>query len=411
MKRILLFCMGAWLSFSVMAMDHKSKSGSKESLLQQCQGEAALPSVHCGQTPAPLFGVDGKAWFVFVQHGHVYVSQSDDSGANYLPPVAVNPVPERIYSDGENRPKIAQGSAGEIYISWTHKSEGKYAGHIRFSRSLDGGKTFSAPVTVNDDLAPISHRFDSMVVDQRGDIAVSWIDKRDQAAAMKAGNPYAGAAIYYAISKDQGRSFEPNRKLSDHSCECCRIAMGVDAYGRVIALWRHVYPTNIRDHGIAYLDDESNTTRTFPIRATNDEWQVEGCPHHGPDLSVGPDNKIHLTWFTQGIRNKGLMYGRFDLERQVMEHEYALDTRGGSSHPQVMALGGVVYTAWKRFNGKETELVVSRSSDNGDNWSTPEIMAITANGSDHPLLVAKEKKVLLSWHTLAEGYRLLPISE
>lgn len=409
MKSVLLLCVGVWLSFTASAMDHKHKPGTKASQLQQCLDATALPSVHCGQVPTPLFGQEGEAWFVFVQNSHVYVSRSDDGGATFQPPVAVNAVPERIYSDGENRPKIAQGLKGEIYISWTHKSEGKYAGHIRFSRSVDGGRTFSAPIIVNDDRAPISHRFDAMVVDQRGDIAIAWIDKRDLALAKKSGKPYAGAAIYYAVSKDQGRSFEPNKKLSDHSCECCRIAMSVDAYGRVVALWRHVYPINVRDHAIAYLDDETNSARPFPVRATNDEWQVEGCPHHGPDLSVGMHNKIHLTWFTQGERNKGLMYGRFDMEKQAIEHEHLLDAQGGSSRPQVLALAGTLYTAWKRYNGKETELVVSRSLDNGNSWSALEIMATTENGSDHPQLVAKGNAVLLSWHTLAEGYRLLPV--
>ncbi|MCW8945295.1 MAG: glycoside hydrolase [Sedimenticola sp.] len=409
MQRVLLFCLGVWLSADVLAMDHKHKPGSSGSQLKQCQGVATLPSIHCGQTPAPLLGEDGKAWFVFVQNGHIYVSQSVDEGKTFLPPVAVNTIPELIYSDGENRPKIAQGQQGEIYISWTQKAEGKYAGHIRFSRSLDGGKTFTAPIMVNDDLAPISHRFDSMVVDQRGDISIAWIDKRDLAAAKKTNKPYAGAAIYYAVSKDQGRSFEPNKKLADHSCECCRIAMDVDAYGRVIALWRHVYPTNIRDHAIAYLNDESNSASPFPVRATNDEWQVEGCPHHGPDLSVGRDNKIHLTWFTQGARNKGLMYGRFDMETQLIEREHTLDIKGGSSRPQVVTSAGTVYTAWKRFNGTETELVVSRSIDNGDSWSAPEIIAETASGSDHPMFVTQGKEVSLSWHTLAEGYRILPV--
>ena len=393
---------------AALAATHGHGKSQGGSLLAECQGADTLPSPHCGQTPTPAFDQHGRLWLAFVQHGHVYLTHSDDQGASFSPPLVVNRAPEPVSSDGENRPKLAVGPGDEIYLSWTRKIPGRYAGNVRFSRSLDGGQSFSIPVTVNDDLAPISHRFDSMILDDQGRIFIAWIDKRDLAAAKQAGTEYAGAAIYYAMSDNRGESFAFNRKLTDHSCECCRIAIDLDADNQVVTLWRHVYPVNIRDHAIARLGADTPPIQGQPVRATDDGWQVDGCPHHGPDLSVDDQHKAHLAWFTQGEKNKGLMYGRFDLKSQQLEFQHSIDSTSAASRPQVLAVDGSVYSAWKAFNGISTDLMVSVSEDGGQHWTAPLIAAQTENGSDHPLLITNGNQVFVSWHTLAQGYRLIP---
>lgn len=391
------------LSVCQAAGHHHAPQGS---LLPACQGASALPSPDCGETPSPAFDSKGRLWVAFVEHGHVYVTHSTDTGRSFLPPRVVNPVPEPIYSDGENRPKIALGTKGGLYLSWTKKIEGQYAGDIRFSRSLDGGKRFSEPVTVNDDHAPISHRFDSLSVDHQGRIFIAWVDKRDLQAAKEAGKEYSGAAIYYAMSDDQGASFAFNRKLADHSCECCRVVTDVDAKG-VVALWRHVYPGNLRDHAIARFGPHASPIKGLPPRATDDGWRVDGCPHHGPDLSLDGHDKAHMVWFSQGSKNRGITYGRFDLASERLDFEVPVDARG--ARPQVLSLGARVVVAWKSFDGEQMELRVMESADRGKNWGKPRVLARTANGSDYPFLLARGEKIFVSWQTRAEGYQLIPV--
>ena len=393
------------------AMKHKHPPAA--SLLPECIESSALPSPHCGRTPTPAFDTKGRLWVVFSQHGHIYLSASDDEGKTFQPPRVVNRIPEAIYDDGENRPKLALGPDGELYVSWTHKISGRYAGNIRFARSIDGGQTFDTPLIVNDDHAPISHRFDSMAVDKQGRIYISWIDKRDLAAAKQTDTKYAGAAIYYAISTDRGKSFAFNRKLADHSCECCRIAMAVDntANDPITILWRHVYPVNIRDHAIARLGMNTPAIEGLPQRATKDGWMVEGCPHHGPSLSIDPQHKVHMVWFTQGEKNPGLNYGRYDMDKGQFDFQQSIDTSASAAHPQILTNDTQLFRSWKRFNGVETELLVSHSEDQGASWSDPFIVTKTSNGSDHPVLIAHQSQVFVSWHTLAEGYRLFPLDK
>ncbi len=109
-------------------------------------------------------------------------------GISFTAPVQVNSVAEKIEAKGEYRPKIKlDAKRATIYLTWTQKLEGKHSGHIRFSRSTDGGQHFSAPVTVNDNLDIISHRFDSMAIGKNGEIFIAWLDARDFEEAKKAG--------------------------------------------------------------------------------------------------------------------------------------------------------------------------------------------------------------------------------
>ena len=388
-------------------------SSPAASLLPACQG-AALPAPDCGRTPAAAFDGQGRLWLVFSQNGHLYLTHSADRGASFAAPMVVNRVPETISDDGENRPKLLLGDAGQVFLSWTVKTPGKYAGAVRFARSLDGGRHFDDPVTVNDDHAPISHRFDAMARDRRGRLYILWLDKRDLAAAKRNGSDYAGAAVYYAVSDDDGASFTANRKLVDHSCECCRIAVDIDDDDRLVALWRHVYPVNLRDHAIARVRADSPTLSGEPVRATDDGWIVDGCPHHGPDLSLskadGQAGKAHITWFTRGTKHRGLMYGRFDLDQGQLELQQSIDEAPAASRPQVLATNGRVWRAWKAFDGSSTRLMAADSTDEGETWSAARVIAQTAAASDHPDLIAWHDEVFLSWHTQAEGYRLLPIT-
>jgi hypothetical protein len=51
----------------------------------------------------------------------------------------------------------------------------------------------------------------------------------------------------------------------------------------------------------------------------------------------------------------------------------------------------------------------SRSTDSGVTWSAAADLAVTAEGSDHPQLVARDDTVLVCWLTARDGYLLQAI--
>lgn len=410
----------------ISAMNMKGgHAGGQASLVPACLLSNALPSPHCGRVPTAIYSQTAKRngilYVVFSQNSHIYLTTSIDHGLSYKTPVVINRSPESIYDDGENRPKIVLGKNNEIYVSWTHKTNGRYSGDVRFARSIDAGLSFEAPQTINTDRALISHRFDAMTQDAQGHLYIVWIDKRDKAKAELLEQNYDGSSLYYAVSTDNGKSFVANTKRIDHSCECCRIAIDTDAAGKVVILWRHVFPDQIRDHAIAYLDitagvdlkgaPKRTAAMSDLMRATKDQWQINGCPHHGPDLSIGRDNVAHMVWFTQGEARKGLMYGQFDLTQGAIGLTSIIDESPGASRPQVYADGKTVFLMWKRFNGEAMVLLLRRSYDGGHTWQADETLSMTLNDSDHPDWLVSDEELFATWHTQSEGFQVIPLPQ
>jgi len=353
------------------------------------------------------FDANGRLWRARVKDGRVLVDHSDDLGATFSPAIATNGDKEAIGAEGDARPKIVTSSDGAIYVSYTQLLSKPYSGNIRFSRSLDGGKTFSAPITVNDNHDIIGHRFDALAAGADGKVYLAWLDKRDEAAAKKQNEAYAGSALYYAVSKDRGATFGANIKVVDHACECCRVAMALGGDGVPAILWRHVYDGNVRDHAFTKLEGNIR-----PVRVSHDNWTVEACPHHGPALAAGPDGRYHAVWFDNAPQNHGLFYAR----SQDGGTTFGTPMKFGNdlaqpSHPDILSLGKVVLLAWKEFDGEKSAVYTMRSLDSGTTWSTPRRAAETADASDYPTLIGHSDRAYLSWNTLKEGYRVIPLND
>ena len=350
------------------------------------------------------FDEKGRLWTVSVHGQHLHVSHSDNLGVSWSASVKVNAEAENILGDGENRPKIIARN-GIVYVSYTRGLAKPMTGDIRFARSLDGGKTFSTPITVNDNHDIISHRFEALAVSDKGDIHIAWLDKRDLHLALSGNNPYRGAALYYTVSRDGGASFDANTRLADHTCECCRVAMTVDTAGIPVVVWRHIYGKNVRDHAVLRLD---NTSRVQ--RVAHDNWEIDACPHHGPAISISPDGAYHVAWFTGAAANPGLFYARSSDAGKHFSAPLAFGNPSAQAgRPQVLALGAHVWLAWKEFDGTSTSIRIMRSDDSGNSWSVPVTVGETRATSDHPLLIANRNSVYLSWNTQQDGYRLIAV--
>ena len=388
---------------SAMQMDH-----GKSSTDNPCADPSKPPSLNCGLAPSATFDGNGRLWLAWAFAGHVYVNHSDDKGESFSPTVVVNRIPEGISARGENRPKIAIDGDGRVFISWTTPLQKKYTGHVRFSRSLDGGEHFSDPVTVNDNLEITGHRFEAMGVNKRGDIYLAWLDKRDRLRAKREGNDYRGAALYYALSDDHGASFLPNVKIQDNTCECCRVVMDMDVDQLPVVMWRNIYDKNTRDHALVKFVDKNKAGS--PVRVSYDYWKIDACPHHGPAISISDDGVYHMVWFDNAPERHGLFYARSsDRARSFSEPINFGKYEATASHPHVLSLGQKVYVVWREYDGKQSTIQLMKSSNGGKSWDDPEVLAETDGESDYPFLLANGLSIYLYWQTQKEGFRLLTI--
>lgn len=350
-----------------------------------------------------LFAADGTLLAVTKEGEHVVLVKSTDLGRHWSPPIRVNAAPEAISADGETRPKLALAADGGLLVAWTHPLSKPYSGAIRLARSEDGGASFSPPLTVHRDPQEITHRFESLLVGGDGRVYLAWIDKRDLERAKAAQAPYRGAAIYAAVSNDGGRSFQPEVKVADHSCECCRIAAARDADGAPLLLYRHVFEPNERDFALVKLGADG-TPKSF-TRATFDRWQIDACPHHGPSLAVAPDGTRHAVWFNVVDGEGRTFYGRL---RDGRVEGQRIVAGAQASHADIIVNGNRVVLAWKEFDGEKT-LIRAESSFDGGLTFTPLTLAETTGASDQPRLLSRGDEIFLFWRSENEGMRLIPI--
>lgn len=391
--RLLQFVLGLAWAAAFVALAHETGGHAGHGQSGQGSARGALGA-------AAAFDAQGNLWAVYAADRRVLVRRSADAGRSWEKPLIVNPQPEGIGTDGDSFPKIATGAAGEIYVTWTKPLAKPYTGDIRFSRSVDGGKSFSNPVTLHRDRQEITHRFDALTVTRDGRVYVAWIDKRDQVVAAKGRQAYRGAAVYYAVSDDKGATFRGDFKLADHSCECCRIALLPQGDGSVLALWRHVFEPNIRDHALAQMNIDG--TPGSLRRATFDNWRIDACPHHGPSLAADAAGRLHAVWFSQGVNGSGVFYGRLSDGGVEGQRRIGGET---AEHADLLAVGNRLVLAWKEFDGERSRLRAMVSGDAGARWREFEL-ATTTGASAQPRLLAHNNQFYVFWNTQREPLSL-----
>ncbi len=363
-------------------------------------------SVHCGKTPSAAWR-GNELWVVFEYEQRLYLSVSRDEGRNYSAPQALIKNAENIETNGENRPKLVIDGS-HFYISWTQKTEGRFTGDIRFIHSNNGAVSFSEPRTVNTDGLLTSHRFDDLILTADGSLYVAWLDKRNAHRQREQGGEYSGSAVYYSVSRDHGNTFSDNFKIADHSCECCRLALApaMNSDSDVAILWRHIFANSTRDHALTTITPTGAVNSVQ--RATVDDWQIEACPHHGPDLIRAANHQgYHLTWFSNGKRHQGIYYGYFSGEG--VKEIHALDQRAGAAHPQLVETSAGILAVWKFFNGEQMQLLAQWKNAQG-HWGEVLSLATSEGDTDHPLIIQRGQEPYISWLT-AEGYRLMAVRD
>src|SRR5690606_9102585 len=97
---------------------------------------------------------------------HIWIARSADQGATWGAPVRVTGTAGDVGAPhGESAPRRVAGGEGKVALVWGRSvpvpGRGWPASAIRFSRSLDGGATWSEALTLNDDStgSPGTHTF------------------------------------------------------------------------------------------------------------------------------------------------------------------------------------------------------------------------------------------------------------
>lgn len=365
----------------------------------QCQ----QASPHCAATLTLKADRQGNLWRLFAVDHYLYVQQRLDNG-HFAPPLRVNAHPEPILAAGEQRPQLAFGPNGQLYVAWAASMEKAWSCRTRFARAADG-QHFSKPITINHDTRPMTHCFGVMQTNPRGDVFIAWLDRRDHADAQAKGQPFDGMSLYYNYSTDNGVSFQTHDiQLATQTCECCRLAMTIGAHGLPMIALRKIYSGSIRDHALVTFTAIDRPLP--PQRISFDNWQLNGCPEQGPALLAHQGN-WQLLWFDKGrlhYRHAWMANGKRYASQPV------LVGAPGAEHPSLAATPTDLYRAWRAWGDGATRIWLQHSQDHGQSWSQPRTIAATQGASDYPELAAAKGKVWLSWLTADAGAQLLSVT-
>lgn len=99
---------------------------------------------------------------------------------------------------------------GDVYVVFTSNPPGPDESDIFFTRSDDGGKTFSTPIRVNDDLTTHDQFWPFIAVARDGTIGVVFYDRRNDPKNLD-------IDVYLAVSTDYGLSFHPNKRITEQT--------------------------------------------------------------------------------------------------------------------------------------------------------------------------------------------------
>ncbi len=172
------------------------------------------------QFSCPAVGPNGEIYVVWYTYGSmtIRIDYSLDGGATWHLDHAVQPFDDDFPANpcGTWRivtyPVVAVDVTGGprngwIYVSWVDNAEGEP--DVLFTRSEDGGTTWSTPVHVEDDATNHWQWFHWMTVHtETGDIGISWLDRREDPAGCE-------YRTYASISMDGGDTWAPNFPVSD----------------------------------------------------------------------------------------------------------------------------------------------------------------------------------------------------
>jgi len=171
------------------------------------------------QGSVPAVGPNGEIYVAWYHNNRIEVDRSTNGGISWGNDVVVSNIsglPSPLPGAGfrvNSFPTIAvdrsggQGN-GYVYVAWADAQGIGSGPDVLFSRSTDGGTTWSSPIRVSDDTNQTYQWFPWMCVDPAGNIDVVFYDRRDVPGSIQ-------FHTYRARSTNHGVSFGSNERVTD----------------------------------------------------------------------------------------------------------------------------------------------------------------------------------------------------
>ena len=247
----------------------------------------------------PSIAADGRfvavVWSASLPSGatDIFAAVSRDGAESFGAPARVNDVDGDARVSGEQPPRVAlvtrAGAAPLMVVVWTTK--GARGTRIVESRSADGGRTFTPAAAIPGGDAAGNRGWEAIAAAD-GHVDAVWLDHRAMTSHEGHMSPEQSSLYFGAVDRSR-----PPRPITNGVCYCCKTALAVGLDGALYAAWRQVYAGNVRDIAFTVSRDGGKTFAP-PVRVSDDNWILDGCPDDGPAIAVDPTGSVHIVWPT-----------------------------------------------------------------------------------------------------------------
>ncbi len=257
------------------------------------------PPAYTAASPSLKVGSDGVAYLAFagwgggVTQADIFFTKSLDGGQTWTTPVRVN---NDAGGANQAEPALALDNVNRIYVVWTDSRNGN--NDVFCAKSTDGGLSFSANVRVND-VTTNSQSEPDVTVDPVNPSLVhaAWTDTR---------SAITGPDIFYANSTDAGLSFNPSLRVnndattSEQGEPAIATAPNRDVYlvwsdPRTAARGRDIYFSKSSDRGAGWApnnpvnDDPGTAAQGEPTIATDAAGMIYVAWTDNRNANTAPD--------------------------------------------------------------------------------------------------------------------------
>lgn len=182
----------------------------------------ALSTLGNHQAAMPAVGPEGDLYVCWIDRGtsQILITRSQDGGQTFANPVSGGGAVQTIVQipavmNGNIRANsfpsmVVDSDDGQIYITYAAQVGADHA-DVFLTVSKDKGKTWSAPVRVNDDTTTTDQWMPSVAVTEEGTVGVMFYDRRNDPGSN------LNMDVYLAISTNHGKSFHPNQRITTMS--------------------------------------------------------------------------------------------------------------------------------------------------------------------------------------------------
>jgi hypothetical protein len=312
------------------------------------------------------------------------VTSGRDLFVNWADTPSVQPIAADLWA--AHWLKLAEGSAG--------------AYHVATSVSGDGGRTWTAPVQLNDDATAAEHGFVELFAWDDA-LGAFWLDGR-QLAEWSFDEPDKLLGTSLRLGRvDRSGAVVAREIVDELVCDCCQVSMAMTAAGPVVA-YRDRTPEEIRD---IVVRRHAGGAWSEAIPVAVDGWHIEGCPVNGPAISAAGDN-VAVAWFTAAGNQPRVRFAR--ASDGARSFAPAVDVDGAGAFGQVGLLlerdGAAIVTWWRRAAGGGLDLAARKiGADNALGEVRVLAHSSEAQPVDVPQLIAAGDDALVAWTTLDAG--------